>query len=106
MAIEAIGKIYEAEEKAAAVVAEAKQSAAEIIARANENKKDTLLRAETLSAEKAKEETAAILAEAEGIVNVAEAEARSEAKKLVASSAPAMEKAVSLIIEEIFGKWQ
>ncbi len=106
MAMEAIGKIYEAEERAAALVAAARDSAADIIARANENKRDTLLRAETLSAEKAKEEKAAILAESDEITRAAEAEARSEAKRLVAASAPAMENAVSLILEEIFGKWQ
>ena len=37
--MEAIGKIYEAEERAAALVAAARDSAADIIARANENKK-------------------------------------------------------------------
>ena len=106
MAMEAIGKIYEAEERAAALVAAARDSAADIIARANENKKDTLLRAETLSAEKAKEEKASIAEEAIEIERAAEADARGEAKRLVAASAPAMETAVSLILEEIFGKWQ
>lgn len=104
--MEAIGKILEAEERADALICAARDSASDIIARANENKKDTLLRAEVLSAEKAKEEKANIRVEADEIVRKAEAEARSEAKKLVAASAPAMENAVSLILEEIFGKWQ
>lgn len=106
MAIEAIGKIYEAEEKAAALIDEAKAKAEEIIARANENKTDTIRRAETLSKEKAKEEKVAIAAEADEIVGAAESEARSEAKRLVVSSGPAVEEGVSLILREIFEKWQ
>ena len=106
MAIEAIGKIYEAEEKAAALIDEARERAEAIIARANENKTDTIRRAETLSAEKAKEDKASIAAEADEIVGVAENEARSEAKRLVVSSSGAVEEGVSLILREIFEKWQ
>ena len=106
MAIDAIGKIYEAEEKAAAITDDAKRRASEIIARANENKTDTIRRAETLSAAKAKEDKLSIAAEADEILKIAEAEARSEAKKLVVSSAEATEEAVSLILREIFEKWQ
>ncbi len=104
--MEAIGKIYEAEDNAAALIDGAKRNASDIIARANENKTDTLRRAESLSAQKAKEERLAILAEAEEIVNCAEAEARSDAKKLLAATAEKWESAVSLILGEIFEKWQ
>ena len=106
MAMEAISKIYEAENNAAEIVSEARRQAAQIIARANEDKSDTLKRAQTLSDEKARSEKLRVASEAEELVSNAAIAARADAKKLIAASSDAMEGAVSLILQEIFEKWQ
>lgn len=106
MAMEAISKIYEAENSAAEIVSDARAKAESIIARANEDKADTLDRARVLSEEKARSEKARIATKTEELVGSAAAAARADAKKLIASSAEAMENAVSLILREIFEKWQ
>ena len=106
MSIDAIEKIKNAEAEALAITDSAKAEAAEMIAAAKTEQAETLARARKLADDRAlKERNNAVNAANEIIVSATD-EAKKEADELIEKAGQKMPAAVSLVIMEIFKKWQ
>ena len=103
---DAIEKIKSAEAEALEKTDKAKAEAADMISAAKAEQAETLARARRLADEKTVKEKNSSKDAAEELIRKAEAEAKAEAKELSDAAEQKMPGAVSLVLMEIFKKWQ